>query len=610
MQEGEAEAIAEVEHLVRKAEVIAAFDLASRHLASFPDSGRLKHRAVLALARAGATDRAMQHYRDWNLDRSNDTDVLALEGRLLKDAALKLKGAPRRAALLKAAAAYKGVFDRKPDYYPAINWASLSFLGGRKKEAARIAARVLADPAVANASDFWSLATRAEANILVCALDQARRDLKAARAFGDEGAGSSTRRQLRLLLAEAGYMPAAVERFLAPLAPRVTAHYFGPLASARAWSRYASAPFAAEARKRIDAILKKLNPGAVFGSLGSPSEIMFAEAALEAGRELNVILPLPVPLFASIILKSAGKAWLDRFDACSAAAERLDTIAEDPDSDDPGLGEHAARVAMGLALQRAQHLDGRAVQVILTDADSDAAASPAAAAWAKDKGRRQTIVQLGDAPADPRRRKSAAPRQCCAVVFGDLPGFSRMPERFLPVFWDTVMRAIGDVVAEKGKAVALKNTWGDAIHLVVPDIRNAAEICLAVQKRLATIDGSLLGRDDAPTMRIGAHYGPVFGDWDPVVGQHTYYGRSLSRAARIEPITPPGTVFVTEAFAAVLLLETHDEFACNYVGQVPLAKGYGTFRMYEMTAGRAPRRKALSPRPRLVAIPPIRRSPF
>jgi class 3 adenylate cyclase len=105
-----------------------------------------------------------------------------------------------------------------------------------------------------------------------------------------------------------------------------------------------------------------------------------------------------------------------------------------------------------------------------------------------------------------------------------------------------------------------------------------------VQKRLAAIDGSVLGRHEAPTMRIGAHYGPVFADWDPVVGQDTYYGRALSRAARIEPIAPPGTVYVTEAFAAILLLESRGDFTCTYVGQVPLAKGYGTFRMYEMRA--------------------------
>ena len=72
MEQSAAEAIAEVDRLVGKAEYIAAFDLASRHLATFPDSEKLRHQAVLALARAGATDRAMFHFRDWQLDRSDE----------------------------------------------------------------------------------------------------------------------------------------------------------------------------------------------------------------------------------------------------------------------------------------------------------------------------------------------------------------------------------------------------------------------------------------------------------------------------------------------------------------------------------------------------------
>jgi adenylate cyclase len=147
-----------------------------------------------------------------------------------------------------------------------------------------------------------------------------------------------------------------------------------------------------------------------------------------------------------------------------------------------------------------------------------------------------------------------------------------------------VMRVIGDVVEESGNAVAARNTWGDAIHLVVPDVRRGAAICLAVQRALAGIEGSVLGLDEPPTMRIGAHYGPVFEGWDPVCVHHTFYGRALSRAARIEPITPPGTVYVTEAFAAILLLESRGDFTCTYVGEVPLAKGFGTFRMYDLAA--------------------------
>jgi class 3 adenylate cyclase len=56
----------------------------------------------------------------------------------------------------------------------------------------------------------------------------------------------------------------------------------------------------------------------------------------------------------------------------------------------------------------------------------------------------------------------------------------------------------------------------------------------------------------------------------------------VSRTARIEPVTPPGAVYVTEPFAAALMLETDHDFACDYVGHMPAAKDYGRLRMYRL----------------------------
>ena len=282
------------------------------------------------------------------------------------------------------------------------------------------------------------------------------------------------------------------------------------------------------------------------------------------------------------MLAAAGAAWARRFRACCRKAHRVVTVAEDSTAEATGLAAYAARIAIGLSLLRAQHLDGEGVQVVL---DDGARGSAAVRAWREGEARRQIVVDIGRVSAAVAGQPAADDRSCCAVVFGDMPGFSKMPERHLPHFWNHVMGAIGDVLGKSQEAVALKNTWGDAIHLVIPDVRRAAEICLAVQRRLRAVDGRLLGRDEPPAMRIGVHYGPVYEGWDPIATQRTYYGRALSRAARIEPITPPGTVYVTEAFAAILLLESGGEFTCTYVGEVPLAKGYGTFRMYDLAAG-------------------------
>ncbi len=56
----------------------------------------------------------------------------------------------------------------------------------------------------------------------------------------------------------------------------------------------------------------------------------------------------------------------------------------------------------------------------------------------------------------------------------------------------------------------------------------------------------------------------------------------MNRAARVEPITPPGHVYATEAFAALSAAAGVTAFTCDYVGQTPLAKGYGAFATYRV----------------------------
>jgi class 3 adenylate cyclase len=87
-------------------------------------------------------------------------------------------------------------------------------------------------------------------------------------------------------------------------------------------------------------------------------------------------------------------------------------------------------------------------------------------------------------------------------------------------------------------------------------------------------------------LRLAGHVGPVFDCLDPVTKQRSFFGSHVTRCARIEPVTPEGEVFVTEPFAAALALGAED-FACDYVGEVPAAKGFGNLRMCVLKDGRS-----------------------
>lgn len=124
------------------------------------------------------------------------------------------------------------------------------------------------------------------------------------------------------------------------------------------------------------------------------------------------------------------------------------------------------------------------------------------------------------------------------------------------------------------------NTWGDGIFAVFNNVDSAAECALAMQETMAQLNRREAGLPEEISLRIGLHLGPVYLTLDPITQRETAIGAHVSRAARIEPITPEGCVYVTETFAAVLAIGSKNEFACDYVGQTETAKNYGLMRMF------------------------------
>jgi class 3 adenylate cyclase len=54
------------------------------------------------------------------------------------------------------------------------------------------------------------------------------------------------------------------------------------------------------------------------------------------------------------------------------------------------------------------------------------------------------------------------------------------------------------------------------------------------------------------------------------------------RAARIEPVTPPGMVYASEAYAATLASTGQRDYVLEYIGTLPLAKGYRDSRIHRL----------------------------
>jgi class 3 adenylate cyclase len=174
-----------------------------------------------------------------------------------------------------------------------------------------------------------------------------------------------------------------------------------------------------------------------------------------------------------------------------------------------------------------------------------------------------------------------AERVVRAVLFADMRGFSKLADEQYVRFDETVMAAFARVL-EGADGVASVNTWGDALAVVLDDVVAAANCALRLQEEMASLDLVSVGLPEHLALRLGAHLGPVLPSFDAVRGVPTFTGSHVSRTARIEPVTPPGAIYVTSAFAAALLLGGRDELACDYVGHMPAAKDWGRLRMYRL----------------------------
>lgn len=78
------------------------------------------------------------------------------------------------------------------------------------------------------------------------------------------------------------------------------------------------------------------------------------------------------------------------------------------------------------------------------------------------------------------------------------------------------------------------------------------------------------------------HTGPVFQAFDPVIQRINHFGSHVTRAARIEPVTAPGCVYITEQTAALIKCDGGNKYACDYLGKITLAKGYGASTLYRV----------------------------
>jgi class 3 adenylate cyclase len=604
------------QRILRAGEPLLAYDILTEGLKSWPEDVGLRQQQALALARSGVTRKAnaalTQLYREGN----RDEETLGLLARTHKDIWMRATEPHEKEKQLRLSYGYYSeAYKLSSGYWTGINAATLALLLGEKDRATQLAREVRAAclldlKAVEERSGdlYWPLATLGEAALILNEWSEAEEwYVRAAQTGrGRFGELNSTRRNASLITEALGEDRKWIDRyFKVPAVAVFTGHMIDkPERKTPRFPPQLETAVRAALRDRLE----QLNVGLGYASAACGSDLIFLETVLELGGEAHVVLPYNQSQFIedSVEITAAGASWRERFDKVLQRSSEV-LIASEQRMEGGVPFEYANLLIHGMAILRAEQLETELIPLAVWDGkpgDGAGGTSSVIENW-QAIGHRIEIIDLkeilraqaaqkqcpslvsGVQPEQFKQIQRVAsepelPIQMIAILFADAVNFSKLSEDEIPRFVRSFLGAIGELADSFSVPPIMKNTWGDGIYFVFIDVGAAGRFALELNRRVRTIDWKEKGLPKDMNLRIALHAGPVYSCIDPVTGQPNFIGTHVSRAARIEPITPPGQVYASQAFAAVAAAQRVKEFVCEYVGQTPLAKGYGTFPTYHV----------------------------
>jgi class 3 adenylate cyclase len=593
------------ERILAQGEPLLAYDVIRAGLANWPEDMRLRQLQGLALARTGATDRANAILEELRGEGEAAEETLGMLGRTYKDLAAAATSASDRTKFLKHASnIYSEAYQKSGGYWTGINAATTRLLIGQNERACEIANRVrqqcLKELADRRGDSYWELAALGEAALIYRDWTQAEkwyaRAAKQGRGrFGDL---DSSRRNARLILRHWKQDEKWIDKYLRVPSVIVFAGHMidRPGRSEARFPDELEKPVAKQIRARIDT----LKPAFGFSSAACGSDILFLEAMLERGTEVSIVLPYNEEEFVrdSVEIGPNAKKWRKRFDRVLVRAARVITASNQRLEIGGVSYEFCNQLLLGLAAIRRRQLDSALIPLAVWNGkpgDGPGGAASVVASW-RSLGYQPVIVGLPKlsksvaAVSDRRTRKSDDQRsplrqfasRIVTILFADAVGFSKLTEPEVPRFVEHFFGAIAGLTKKFAKSIIAENTWGDGLYFVLDDLDRAGEFALALAEMATKTNWANKGLRTELNLRIALHAGPVYEFDDPITGRRNFSGTHVSRAARIEPITPAGQVYASEAFAALAAARRTGNFTCDYVGQTPMAKGYGTLPIYHV----------------------------
>ena len=596
------------EWILRRGAPLVAYEVFAEGLSRWPGNVRLRQLMGLALARSGATQRASEVLQAIADEGHADEETLGLLARTYKDLAEQAASPEeRRQQLRRACEGYEQAYRRSGGYWTGINAATMATLldePERGQEWAReVREQCLAelDRALAAEQDpYWIYATLGEAALVLECHDEAERWYRKAAEAGSGRYGdlSSTRRNARLLLGHLRGDTTSIDQLL-PV-PRI-AVLAGRMSDPETGDRLRLTPEAQQTlRRQIQDRLRETGAMIGYASTGSEVDIVFSEAVLDVEGEAHIVLPYDKDEFVRDTLEALpDEGWRDRFEGVLERAAEVVTASQGKLEGGRVALEYADLILFGLSSLRAAQLETELVPVTVCDV-SLTSLGPAARTmqrW-RDRGYRVEVIDLPsiETPAAPlppgathamRESRADFAGEIMVILFADTVSFSRLTDVAVRRFVQHFLGAIAELVGRSSEAPLAMNTWGDGLFAIFTSVRSAGCFALELTDLISRTDWAGKGLPEDLSLRVALHAGPVWAYTNPVTGKLDYIGTHVTRAARLEPSTPPGHVYATYGFASIAAAEGVEEFTCEYVGETPLAKSAGMCPTYHLRRRRS-----------------------
>jgi len=549
----------------------------------------MPHAQILSLLRAGALEQAEKEYFRLNLNtNTSNEDIMALGGRILKTRALEKHGVAREKLALQAAKKYEEAYQKTGGTFSGVNTAALYLVSGNKDKAQAIALDVLralksSTPAPGSPA-YYHIATVAEAELIVgnrALAEQALADAILLDPHNYE-VHASTLHQFEMIIEAQGQENDWLTKFRPPKTIHYAGHMFGNVDGQNILDD--PAVFALE--KAVDNLLEADKFGAAYGALAAGSDILIAERLLAHGIDLHIVQPCPDSLFEKLSLAPFGSGWLKRFKHCKSNAASVRYISKDASLADELTCAFASETAKGLAILHANQFATEAVQLLIWDgrpSNHSGGTAKDAILW-QQSGRPQLIVPYSFKRA---RAQNGAPwhksnRSLKAMLFADVANFGGLSELQIPLFIRHVLTPLAAAYQNKHQALSHINTWGDGLFLVFDTVQAAANAAIALQLSFQNIDLRQTGLPENLALRVGGHYGPTHTLQDPFLHKDGIFGREVTVAARIEPNTAPGSIYISEPFACALAASKLQHFRCEPISGTVETKDQGGLTLFSL----------------------------